>query len=445
MTCFAIPGRREPIAWRGFALRACREVALLVLACCSLGCSVYEATLLEPPDVCDDPESSAAAACGTHDSSAPATDPQCGDGGCAICGNGTLDPGESCDPPESCPLPDSCRAVDVCTVAVFSGEPGVCTAVCDILAVTRCISGDDCCPSGCSQLDDDDCLGRCGDGVVDRDRGETCERGVAGSVCPTRCDDDDVCTMDSLEGSAAECDARCNHRPITVARDGDGCCPAAVDAAADDDCAALCQADPPPGASDLANACVDGNTTPPPTPDPPDDDGMSAPQDADGSARPVEDADSEDDGDDDGAPQSGAGTDQPVDPDQDQLPAEQAQCRALLTSSAEPASDACSACVCERCQDEVFGCYASEDESRDARCTAIMDCKQRVACVGEDCYCGASRGCLFPTGPCATEIIAASAGARSLADCVADPSCANFRSTIMTECLERSCTSECRR
>ena len=71
----------------------------------------------------------------------------------------------------------------------------------------------------------------CGDGSIDE--GETCDPPAS---CPTACDDEDACTVDSLEGSAAECTAACTTSPI-VTCDDDGCCPDQCDGTSDIDCA----------------------------------------------------------------------------------------------------------------------------------------------------------------------------------------------------------------
>ena len=73
----------------------------------------------------------------------------------------------------------------------------------------------------------------CGDGVTQAP--EVCD-----GDCPTECDDGAACTMDTLTGSAAACDAQCTFTEITVCVNGDGCCPAGCDSTMDDDCSASC-------------------------------------------------------------------------------------------------------------------------------------------------------------------------------------------------------------
>src|SRR5690606_32111214 len=52
------------------------------------------------------------------------------------------------------------------------------------------------------------------------------------------CADTDVCTADTLQGSAATCDAVCMNTPITCGTNADGCCPMGCSFAQDNDCVA---------------------------------------------------------------------------------------------------------------------------------------------------------------------------------------------------------------
>jgi cysteine-rich repeat protein len=79
----------------------------------------------------------------------------------------------------------------------------------------------------------------CGDGKVNED--EACDVAIAAGqpgACPTQCLSDDPCQPLYLQGEG--CDARCVPAPITLAMNGDGCCPASASAASDDDCDAVC-------------------------------------------------------------------------------------------------------------------------------------------------------------------------------------------------------------
>lgn len=132
------------------------------------------------------------------------------EGSCALlCGDGKLDPGESCDPPGSCPA--NCEAPDeACMSVALEGTAASCSAQCVTTAITACSSGDGCCAPGCDAVSDDDCVAICGNGVFEP--GELC--GDGGPACPTSCDDDDLCTEDTLEGSSETCDLRCEHQVL---------------------------------------------------------------------------------------------------------------------------------------------------------------------------------------------------------------------------------------
>ncbi|MEZ4402784.1 MAG: DUF4215 domain-containing protein [Kofleriaceae bacterium] len=115
------------------------------------------------------------------------------DAAAGVCGNGTVEAGEDCD--------DGDQVAD---------------AVCDAA-----------------------CHFTCGDGIVQAEFGELCDPGAAGAgACPTACDDGMACTADVLAGSG--CQAACMSSAITVAVDGDGCCPIGATAATDSDCAPGC-------------------------------------------------------------------------------------------------------------------------------------------------------------------------------------------------------------
>ena len=73
----------------------------------------------------------------------------------------------------------------------------------------------------------------CGDNVVDEQEGETCD---PPSSCPTGCDDEDPCTVDTKIGSEATCDVECVYDPVTECQDGDGCCLQTCDMSNDTDC-----------------------------------------------------------------------------------------------------------------------------------------------------------------------------------------------------------------
>jgi hypothetical protein len=168
-----------------------------------------------------------------------ATDSDCP----ALCGNGVVDPGETCDPKATGPgaCPQSCPpSPAACLQTALTGTPSDCSAACTTVAVTGCSAvSDGCCPSGCTAATDPDCSPTCGDGVVQA--GETCDTaiGAGAGACPKGCDDGDPCTTDLLL-SAGTCSAACAHLPVTAFVAGDGCCPPGGDLDLDPDCPAVC-------------------------------------------------------------------------------------------------------------------------------------------------------------------------------------------------------------
>ena len=163
-----------------------------------------------------------------------------------VCGDGKVDPPETCDPPSSCPT--SCDDADACTQDTLNGSATNCTASCSHTPITSCAGGDGCCPAGCTGANDSDCGSSavCGDGKVEPP--ETCD---PPSSCPTSCDDADACTQDTLNGSATNCTASCSHTSVTSCASGDGCCPAGCDIQSDQDCS-------PPASLDTGCGCQAG-------------------------------------------------------------------------------------------------------------------------------------------------------------------------------------------
>ncbi len=159
----------------------------------------------------------------------------------SVCGNGTVEPGESCD--GGCPDDAFCAGqAGSCTEATVSGSAATCDAMCEFAAITACTNGDGCCPDGCTSAQDDDCSATCGDGAVDPL--EKCDpQSAAGCpVGPDDCDDSNACTSDRVTGSASTCSAQCVNTAITAcnATISDGCCPSSCTANTDVDCAAVC-------------------------------------------------------------------------------------------------------------------------------------------------------------------------------------------------------------
>ena len=70
----------------------------------------------------------------------------------SLCGNGMLDPGETCD--GDCPT--TCADALACTEDVMVGSVAMCNVACEHPG-TGCVGGDGCCSPGCDNLTDSDC------------------------------------------------------------------------------------------------------------------------------------------------------------------------------------------------------------------------------------------------------------------------------------------------
>lgn len=170
-----------------------------------------------------------------------------------VCGNGVLEPTESCDitisagSPGACPT--DCVDSDPCTTGALF-DTNTCDARCVQTVITLFVDGDGCCPAGGNHNIDDDCAVSCGNGAVEA--GETCDTAVAAGLpgaCPTACTDPLPCTSDTVSNPGT-CTATCDHVAIATCIDGDGCCPADCELSEDDDCTAVCgdgQFDPADG------------------------------------------------------------------------------------------------------------------------------------------------------------------------------------------------------
>lgn len=161
-----------------------------------------------------------------------ATDSDCS----AKCGDGVLDVQETCEPTsQDKPCPASCDDGDACTADKLVGSAAECSAHCSHTPIVAAVSGDGCCPRDANAANDADCKAACGDGMITGV--ETCDP-ASQKPCPgsSDCDDRDPCTRDLLEGSAAQCTAKCTHTPITAAIGGDGCCPPNTTFDKDGDC-----------------------------------------------------------------------------------------------------------------------------------------------------------------------------------------------------------------
>ena len=316
----------------------------------------------------------------------PAQDSDCKT---SVCGNNVLDPGETCDPQESCP---ECPSYNACLTLTRSGDRATCSVACSHEATRGCSHGDGCCPEGCERSQDSDCSDRCGDGVVQPELGESCENGSE-KPCLGSCDDKDPCTEDIATGSAATCNRACSHIPILQPISGDGCCPSGIHANAnsDSDCDPECGN----GLIEPGEGCDDGNRN-----------------DVDSCSSQC----------------------QPID-----------QLDMCLTKVG--ARDACTECVCKKCQAESVRCYAGSRPDQNDLCTAAARCFRKHRCMGADCYCGSDiLGCeANPSGPCRREIEAAAQtetasiiSVRSL-----DTNFPIGRANAIGQCAWRSCSEFC--
>src|SRR5262249_29871918 len=145
------------------------------------------------------------------------------------------------------------------------GSAAACTAACvddTGNVIDACMSGDQCCASGCTKATDDDCNCKCGNGVTEVACSETCD----GADCPTACPPVG-CQLRMLQGTAAACTAKCVNAADSIKDcvNGDGCCAAGCNANTDSDCKPTCgnsavemgeTCDPPSACQTQSDACV---------------------------------------------------------------------------------------------------------------------------------------------------------------------------------------------
>ena len=322
-----------------------------------------------------------------------------GDVTVAACGDGRIAGDETCDTaiadgqPGACP--GECPSAVDCQPRAVEGSG--CQARC-VDVVLECTSGDGCCPAACGNPEDDDCSASCGDGVVQPDAGETCERAgpdrevTAADACPSACaDDGDVCTVETLMGSADNCNAICVTTVIEAVDDDDGCCPDDANSTVDDDCPVLC-----------------GNGV------------IEAGEDCDG----------------------GPNCD---DQCQSTIVTEPQRCMSVFT---EPAAS-CRDCMCTSCTTAVNDCFDSGNATRDANCAEIVACGLESGCRGSECWCGFDTDpdgtCLVGNGPCARLLdrIAGIPGALSVYNQQFDLNTAIGRARAFSNCHGTSCSSAC--
>ncbi len=127
-------------------------------------------------------------ACVNGDGCCPAGCDSTNDDSCsATCGNGTIEPPETCD--AACPMNGAdCDDNDVCTADTASGLASQCNAMCVNTPLgCRPNLNDGCCPASCNANNDADCTAVCGNSV--REAGEQCDDGgtTAGDGCDANC------------------------------------------------------------------------------------------------------------------------------------------------------------------------------------------------------------------------------------------------------------------
>jgi hypothetical protein len=131
---------------------------------CDATCSQTPVTELMPGDSCCPPDAN------------NTTDSDCS----PLCGNGTIEAGETCDPQATCPT--ACDDSDPCTQDLASGAPQNCDTACASLPVEVPFNGDGCCPPGADSTNDSECPPECGNSVLEL--GEECD---GGSQCMANC------------------------------------------------------------------------------------------------------------------------------------------------------------------------------------------------------------------------------------------------------------------
>jgi hypothetical protein len=306
-----------------------------------------------------------------------------------VCGDGRVSLTEKCDIAIAAGLPGACPTwcppLADCVTRALDGSD--CQAACVVLAQS-CADDDGCCPSGCSETDDEDCSRRCGDGIVQHSEGETCEPGSHAHACPTAadCDDGDPCTADVPSGSAENCNVSCSHAEITSLVTGDACCPAGANANGDGDCMARC-----------------GN----------------------GAREPGEECD------------GGLGCDTQC---RLQLTSEQVACLELLDET----SNECDRCSCTQCAPARLACVDSGEVARDMHCAAIIQCANDNDCTGSACYCTGAY--CREDGPCEDVIEDAAESdpsGRSVLAQGRDPNTAVGRAVAVGECKVTHCSDVC--
>jgi hypothetical protein len=180
-------------------------------------------------------------ACANNDGCCPSGCNANNDNDCrVVCGNGTVEPGETCDTVASCPTSCPQQGCQLYTLANALTCQAACVAS---VEQTACVHADGCCPLGCNAANDSDCQAACGNGVLEP--GETCDSaipaGTAGA-CPNASTCATAGCMVRAIANPGTCQATCGVAETTTCASGDGCCPAsgACNNTTDSDCRAVC-------------------------------------------------------------------------------------------------------------------------------------------------------------------------------------------------------------
>lgn len=203
---------------------------------CGARCEEVEITDIEPDDGC------------CPDGATTETDTDCS----PSCGNGTMENGETCDPIESCPTLETCTSTQLCKIARFSGFADSCNARCELKPVEDCLSGDECCPQGCTYARDTDCPRQQAEGAQSvsgpskpADAGAPPTDAGAGDASASMEEGDPVtCTALHSAGPCEACDcAYCSDEVVACATETDAVTRAAslalVDCATQNHCSGM--------------------------------------------------------------------------------------------------------------------------------------------------------------------------------------------------------------
>jgi hypothetical protein len=226
-------------------------------SCASVGCT--KRTLVGSASTCDAHcVDTAVTACVSGDGCCPGGCTAANDKECDLCGNGKLDPGETCDPLSTCPTSCPPLSANPCMLRKLINQ-GTCQAACvDDRPQSACMGGDMCCPSGCNNVNDGDCAPKCGNSVIES--GETCEPptgpapACAGLMAGCH-DDADFVRVPS--GDPQLCTFKCTTTPRACGP-SDLFCPSGCPPAQDPDCKMGAGAACGSGADCVSGSCPDG-------------------------------------------------------------------------------------------------------------------------------------------------------------------------------------------